>query len=397
MTPPTVTQPCPNVRVAGMPTGGGGGVVGTVDDETAVEVPLVVPAVVDATVVVVVDVSDRTAAASDFRVTSIEPSTPRRPASARTANRTSMKSAIIASREHAADRSDAFYASLVPPPRSGTRRSARLLASAMLAVLVASAGGVRAELGRLPVRPRSLSPAAVALAQERALERLAALRLPVFCGAGRLPDVALTFDDGPSPYTLPLLRLLRRSGASATFFLVGDRLADWPDAAPREARLGAIGDHTWSHPRLPMLRYDAAAWEITVGRRAIEAASGRDVRLFRPPYGLTTPRLDRLVGRIGMLDVRWSVDSGDGLREASARSVVRTVEATVQPGSIVLMHDIHPWTLTAVRRLLPWLERRGLRLVSVPELLRLDPPTIRQLRPNDAHPHCGARVTTLPP
>ncbi|HYY64937.1 MAG TPA: polysaccharide deacetylase family protein [Gaiellaceae bacterium] len=271
------------------------------------------------------------------------------------------------------------------PPRSRTRKTWRLLASALLATSLAGAGSVRAEPSALPGGDRSSSRAALAFAQERAVERLAALRLPVFCGAGRLPQVALTFDDGPSPYTLPLLRLLRRSRASATFFLVGDRLIDWPDAALREARLGAVGDHTWSHARLPQLRYDDAAWEITAGRRASEAASRRNVLLFRPPYGLTTRRLDRLVSRLGMLDVRWSVDSGDGLPGATVRSVLRTVEGKVQPGSIVLLHDIHPWTLAAVRRLLPWLERRGLWPVSVPELLRLDPPTIRQLRGDDSH------------
>jgi peptidoglycan/xylan/chitin deacetylase (PgdA/CDA1 family) len=94
-----------------------------------------------------------------------------------------------------------------------------------------------------------------------------------------------------------------------------------------------------------------------------------------------------------MLDVRWSVDSGDGLSGATVKSVVRTVESGVQPGSIVLLHDIHPWTLAAVRRLLPWLARRGLRLVSVPELLRLDPPTTQRLRDDDGQ-RCGARVTT---
>ena len=256
-----------------------------------------------------------------------------------------------------------------------------------------SAGSVHAGPLRRPVGSRLLSPTALAVAQERAVERLAALRLPVFCGGGRLPEVALTFDDGPSPYTLSLLRLLQRKGAAGTFFLVGDRLADWPAAAASEARLGSVGDHTWSHARLPQLRYDAAAWEIIAARRAIEAASRQAVLLFRPPYGVATPRLERLVGRLGMLDVRWSVDAGDSLPGANARSVVRSVEGTVAPGSIVLMHDIHPWTLVAVRRLLPWFERRGLRLVSVPELLRLDPPTIRRLHGDASGHHCDARRT----
>jgi peptidoglycan/xylan/chitin deacetylase (PgdA/CDA1 family) len=259
----------------------------------------------------------------------------------------------------------------VPPPRT-----ARLLAAAFGAALLAGAGGAGA---RLP-DPPGLTPAAVAVAEDQAIERLAALHAPLFCGAGRIRAVALTFDDGPSPYTQQLLRLLRSWDASATFFLVGNRLVDWPDVAPQEARLGAVGDHTWSHRRLPRLRYRAAAWQITAGRRAIKAVDPRNVLLFRPPYGLMTPRLDRLVGRLRMLDVRWSVDSGDAHPGATVKSVVRTVESEVQPGSIVLLHDIHPWTPVAVRRLLPWLERRGLRPVSLPELLRFDAPTIRQLR-----------------
>ena len=285
----------------------------------------------------------------------------------------------------------------MPPLRTGTHTPARLAVSFFLAALLVSAGSVRAGLLRRPVDSRLLSPTALAAAQERSVERLAALRLPVFCGRGRLPDVALTFDDGPGPYTSSLLRLLQRSGAGATFFLVGDRLADWPDAAESEAQLGSVGDHTWSHPRLPRLRYDAAAWEIMAARRAIEVASRHVVLLFRPPYGLATPRLDRLVGRLGMLDVRWSVDAGDSLPGANARAVVRSVEATVAPGSIVLLHDIHPWTLIAVRRLLPWFQRHQLSLVSVPELLRLDPPTIRQLRGGAAGHHCAARPATLAP
>jgi peptidoglycan/xylan/chitin deacetylase (PgdA/CDA1 family) len=95
--------------------------------------------------------------------------------------------------------------------------------------------------------------------------------------------------------------------------------------------------------------------------------------------------------------VRWTVDAGDSLPGANARAVVRSVEATVAPGSIVLLHDIHPWTLVAVRRLLPWFERHGLRLVSVPELLRLDPPTTRQLRGDAAGHHCGTRIRALAP
>jgi peptidoglycan/xylan/chitin deacetylase (PgdA/CDA1 family) len=391
ITPPTVTQSRASPGAIATPTGGVGGLV---DVEGPVVVPGAVPTVVDAAVVAVVVESVGPTEASDVRAMSSEPSAPSSPTSARTPVRTSM-AAIIARLDRAAVASAHLYASPVPPLRTGTHRAMGLLVSCVLATLLVSAGSVRANSLRRPVGSRILNPSALAAAQERAVERLAALGLPVFCGGGRLPNVALTFDDGPSPYTASLLRLLRHSDAGATFFLVGNRLVDWPGAAASEARLGSVGDHTWSHPRLPGLRYDAAAWEIVAGRRAVEAASGHVVFLFRPPYGLATPRLDRLVGRLGMLDVRWTVDAGDSLPGATARSVVRSVEGTVAPGSIVLLHDIHPWTLVAVRRLLPWFERHGLRLVSVPELLRLDAPTIRRRHGNVSGRHCGTRPTAL--
>jgi peptidoglycan-N-acetylglucosamine deacetylase len=373
--------------VTGTPTGGA---PGPVDVEVAVVVPAEVATVVAAAVAVVVVESPGPTEANDVRVISSDPSAPSRPTSARTPIRTSMAPLSRDSTEGPSP-SLPFTLRFVPPLRTVTRTAACFVVSSLLAALLVSADSVRAGSLRRPVGYRVLSTTALAAAQERAVERLAAHRLPVFCGGGRLPNVALTFDDGPSPYTLSLLRLLQRSGAGATFFLVGDRLADWPEAAASEARLGSVGDHTWSHPRLPRLRYDAAAWEIIAARRAIEAASRHPVVLFRPPYGLATPRLDRLVTRLGMLDVRWSVDAGDSVPSANATAVVRSVEAAAAPGSIVLLHDIHPWTLVAVGRLLPWFERHRLRLVSVPELLRLDPPTTRQLRGDPAGRHCGTR------
>src|SRR5919201_1462214 len=87
--------------------------------------------------------------------------------------------------------------------------------------------------------------------------------------AGRMPYVALTFDDGPGAYTGALLGKLRRAHARATFFVVGDRLRDWPHLAPAEQQLGDVGDHTWDHARLLSLPRRAARWEMAAPRRAI--------------------------------------------------------------------------------------------------------------------------------
>ena len=78
--------------------------------------------------------------------------------------------------------------------------------------------------------------------------------------------------------------------------------------------------------------------------------------------------------RVGLLEVFWSVDSRDWTPGANVRRVVRNVVAGLRPGAIVLMHDIHPWTVAAVPQILQAIRLRGLRAVSVPELLALDPP-----------------------
>jgi peptidoglycan/xylan/chitin deacetylase (PgdA/CDA1 family) len=100
----------------------------------------------------------------------------------------------------------------------------------------------------------------------------------------------------------------------------------------------------------------------------------RHLFLFRPPYGMRNRVVDRIARRRHLLEVLWSVDSGDSSRFASPSDVYANVRTQVRPGSIVLMHDLHPWTALLVQRVLRTLEGRRLRAVSVPELLAADPP-----------------------
>lgn len=217
-------------------------------------------------------------------------------------------------------------------------------------------------------------------AQAKALDRLASLGLPVYCGGGKGRDVALTFDDGPGRYTPLALRFLGRQHARATFFLVGRNLADHPRLARREEVLGAVGDHTWTHSRLTALSGGAMRTEIAQTRSEIERLTKEPVRLFRPPYGAHSPSVDRVVRSLGMLTVLWSVDSQDSLG-ADYRGIARNVIAGLRPGSIILLHENRGQTIRALRYwILPELARRHLRAVSVPELLALDPPSLHQLR-----------------
>jgi peptidoglycan/xylan/chitin deacetylase (PgdA/CDA1 family) len=219
-------------------------------------------------------------------------------------------------------------------------------------------------------------PAAAALA------RLIRLGLPLYCGSPRRRYLALTFDDGPGPRTEAAIRLLRRSGDRATFFLVGRNLGRWPHEPRAELRVGAIGDHTWTHPFLTHLRASAVESEIARTQAAIGRATGTAVRLFRPPYGFRDATVDRDARRLGMLEVLWSLDSHDSFPPpgASAPEIERTVEQFARPGSIVLLHENLSATAAALPVLLRELRARRLRVVSVPQLLVLDRPTEAQLR-----------------
>ena len=219
-------------------------------------------------------------------------------------------------------------------------------------------------------------------AQHAAIARLIAAGHPVYCGGGSKPLVALTFDDGPGPYTRHTLQVLHQHGAVGTFFLVAKEVVGWPDlkdVPAKEAAQGAVGDHTYDHVSLPGATADELTHQVGDAKSVIEAATGgRVVRLFRPPFGAHDAALDAKVRSLGMLEVLWSVDSADS-RGATADEILATVEQDARPGSIVLLHENRGTTRNALPRLLDALRRTGLRTVTVPQLLALDPPTPHQL------------------
>jgi peptidoglycan/xylan/chitin deacetylase (PgdA/CDA1 family) len=228
-----------------------------------------------------------------------------------------------------------------------------------------------------PVDDRPATPAELA-----AVRRLAAFGYPLLCGGGNRRIVALTFDDGPGPLTIRAMHLLHRGGAGATFFLVGKELEAWPglEGVPRRERaLGAVGDHTWNHVSLVGASADTLASEVDRTQRAVADAAGGPVTMFRPPFGAHDAALDGHLRSTGMLEVLWSVDSGDS-QGATADQIVAAVKAGLRPGAIVLLHENRGTTLHALPRILRALEGRGLRAVSVPRLVAEDPPTERQLR-----------------
>jgi peptidoglycan/xylan/chitin deacetylase (PgdA/CDA1 family) len=211
------------------------------------------------------------------------------------------------------------------------------------------------------------------------IRRLAELGLPIYCGGSRGNEVAFTFDDGPGPYTHYAIKKLTQAGERATFFVVGRSMDNFPGWLPRELKVAAIGDHTYTHPVLTSLASAEVASQIARTRQKIEQSSGQTVYLFRPPYGARDATVDQTAKQLGLLEIMWTVDSGDSLG-ANWAGIIRNVEAGLHPGAIILMHENRGQTIRALTTLLPELHRRHLRSVSVPELFATDPPSVAQIR-----------------
>lgn len=227
--------------------------------------------------------------------------------------------------------------------------------------------------------PRRTPALASTAAQQRALQRLRRLSLPVYCGGDQHRVVALTFDDGPGRLTGRILGILRRAHATATFFPIGSNLAVRPKLVPAEQALGAIGDHTWSHPDLRKLTPSAVAWQLVRTRAAIEQAGGGYTHLFRAPYGSHNQLIDQVAAEHGLVEILWSIDTRDA-EGASPTNMLATVAHFLKPGGIILMHENKPATLAALPRILTLLRHRHLRPVTIPQLLALNSPSPTVLR-----------------
>jgi peptidoglycan/xylan/chitin deacetylase (PgdA/CDA1 family) len=225
--------------------------------------------------------------------------------------------------------------------------------------------------------------------RRRAMERRAVakvLRYTTYVAAGRpvRPQVALTFDDGPGPFTQSILEILDRYGAKATFFNLGLQLDEFPKLTRKELRLGhAVGGHTVEHARMGVLSLTEQASQL--GRQA-EAFSEHGLpqpNLFRPPHGSFNSDTQQLLGAKDQLMVLWSTDTGDYQGPSAEVIAARALEGA-RPGAIILMHDAggdRSQTVAALPRILDGLKERGLRAVTVPKLLMSNPPSRKQPPP----------------
>ena len=183
----------------------------------------------------------------------------------------------------------------------------------------------------------------------------------------------MTFDDGPSATLTPkLLDLLAAHHIKATFFVIGENVAEHPEIVSRAAREGhEIANHSWSHPNLGKMSDESVRRQLRQTDDAIKSATGKRPTLMRPPYGSITAREKRWIhDEFGYDIILWDVDPYDWKRPGPAVVRARILKET-RPGSIVLSHDIHPGTIEAMPSTFDELEAKGFKFVTVSELIRM--------------------------
>ena len=188
-------------------------------------------------------------------------------------------------------------------------------------------------------------------------------------GNGSLKEVALTFDDGPRPENVrPILDFLGHEKIKATFFVVGEKVEEYPALVRRMLNEGhEVGNHSYSHPRLDGMTDEQIRAEIGKCARAVENATGAGMNLFRPPGMRYDETVIRTAQDLGYVTVHWNAAAQDYKAQDPA-SLAHKVLKRVQPGSVILLHS-HPDTIQALPRIISELKRKGYRFVRVSQML----------------------------
>jgi peptidoglycan/xylan/chitin deacetylase (PgdA/CDA1 family) len=284
---------------------------------------------------------------------------------------------------------------VAPDPRTGAstavrrRRAGALgLATVLLVVLIAALTSHKEDPAKSHIAVtrhrqsiRSLTPveraAATAKAEEGAVNKVLAYTPAVTSGGSHGNELALTFDDGPGPYTQQLVATLNRLGVHATFFAIGSQLRYFSAGTIAEIKSGdVVGDHTETHPMMAALSPHEQYEELFDQMAQIEVVGGKRPRLFRPPYGSFDATTFKELHHLRLLMILWSVDTSD-YTLPGVSAIVHTALAGAKPGAIILMHDgggNREETIAALPAIVRGLRKRGLHPVTVPQLLEDDPP-----------------------
>ncbi|MEN2414480.1 polysaccharide deacetylase family protein [Flavobacterium mesophilum] len=184
--------------------------------------------------------------------------------------------------------------------------------------------------------------------------------------------IALTFDDGPSIYTLEILKLLKKYNAKATFFCIGKNIEAHPEILQKVIDEGhLVGNHSYSHSTFfDFYTAKQITQELQKTNKLLEKFTSKKINFFRPPYGVTTPSIRRALKITGHKVIGWNIRSLDG-GTTNQELILNRIKKRVSPGGIVLLHDTGSHSVSVLEQFLQFLQQNQYEVISVEELLNL--------------------------
>lgn len=185
--------------------------------------------------------------------------------------------------------------------------------------------------------------------------------------------IAITFDDGPNlEFTPKVLGLLRQYNAKATFFCIGKHVEAQPNLVKQILDEGhVIGNHTYSHSNsFGILSTKKVKAELERTNIVFEKLTGLKMKLYRPAFGVTNPKIKRAVKALQLQSIGWNKRSLDTTSRGQD-IIFKRVTTGLKPGDVILLHDTSQKTVDTLEQLLLFLQKQNLKSVSIDTLFNI--------------------------
>lgn len=202
----------------------------------------------------------------------------------------------------------------------------------------------------------------------------AGIYLKNFCRNKKTKNaIAITFDDGVDNKITPkVLDVLKKHNAKATFFVIGEKAFQYKEIIQQIVNEGhCIGNHSYYHRwNFPLQTTSKTIKEIAKCNQLLTDITGKHIHLFRPPFGVTNPIIGRAVRRLKLTSIGWSIRSFDTIGQEIPK-VFRRISKKIKGGEIILMHDNRPYADILLEKVLKEINKRGLKTVTIEELIKI--------------------------
>lgn len=184
------------------------------------------------------------------------------------------------------------------------------------------------------------------------------------------PMIALTFDDGPSPYTDEFMRVFEEHNATASFFMLGKNVNEYPDTVKHMVENGfEVCNHSWDHKSISSTDKAFIAQEVFDTQDAIYKLTGHEPTRVRPPYGEYNDTTLEVANGNGVNVTLWNVDTLDWQNRDASITLQKAKEG-IYDGAVILFHDLYPTSLEAIKQLVPYIQSQGYQLVTVSDIFK---------------------------